>query len=315
MTNNQHRANTSNTGPVAMAPGRIIVSDRTKVIQPLERSLVQRILVKHGNRMKTSRTFFSKVILAASTCITLLASASEQIAPPGGIPCEADWINRSRFDSVATLGFLKYLERQAEQTGDAGLQLRLGLIRKTRDGLWTAPLDGSYNIQWLEKAQAQGSKSATWQLANIMHPNGHYRVTHEAYLRAAMAAAGEEGNPWAATHLMELTNGRYGQSTKPSICIDEWMPDGKCAPEELLPISSARKWAEIAAEGGNAQAQVWLCIAAANGKPERGQPKDEADARKWCQIAMRNACASIPGSNWVKQPWRRSSNHFFSPMQ
>jgi len=73
-----------------MAPGRNIVSDRTKVIQPLERSLVQRILVKHGNRMKTSRTFFSKVILAASTCITLLASASEQTPPPGGIPCEAD---------------------------------------------------------------------------------------------------------------------------------------------------------------------------------------------------------------------------------
>ena len=93
--------------------------------------------------MKPSRTFFSKVILVASTCITLLASAGEQIAPPGGIPCEADWINRSRFDSVATLGFLKYLERQAEQTGDAGLQLRVTIPRQSRGHSGCEPLEAA----------------------------------------------------------------------------------------------------------------------------------------------------------------------------
>ena len=36
---------------VAMAPGRIIVSDRTKVIQPLEASVVRRVLVKDGDRV------------------------------------------------------------------------------------------------------------------------------------------------------------------------------------------------------------------------------------------------------------------------
>ena len=36
---------------VAVAPGRIIVSDRTKLIQPLERSVVQRILVKDGDHV------------------------------------------------------------------------------------------------------------------------------------------------------------------------------------------------------------------------------------------------------------------------
>ena len=322
-----------------MAPGRNIVSDRTKVkvIQPLERSLVQRILVKHGNRMKTSRTFFSKVILAASTCITLLASAGEQTPPPGGIPCEADWINRSRFDSVATVDSLKFLERLAER-GEVAAQLRLGLVLKTRDGQWTVTSDRVYNIQWLEKAQAQGSKSATWQLAKIKHPNGHYRVTHEAYLRAAMAAAEEEGNPWAASELMNLTNGRFGQSRKPTRCLAEWMPDGKCAPEELLPISSARKWAEIAAEGGNAQAQEWLCAAALNGKPDRGQPVDDIAAYKWCQAAVQNACAywsidkylfsvaRVKGpeafkaeaariDEWKSQPWRQPSSQFFLPAQ
>jgi len=40
---------------VAVAPGRIIVSDRTKVIQPLERSVVQRILVKDGDHVQAGQ--------------------------------------------------------------------------------------------------------------------------------------------------------------------------------------------------------------------------------------------------------------------
>ena len=36
---------------VAIAPGRIIVSDRTKLIQPLEASVVRRVLVKDGDRV------------------------------------------------------------------------------------------------------------------------------------------------------------------------------------------------------------------------------------------------------------------------
>jgi hemolysin D len=40
---------------VAVAPGRIIVSDRTKVIQPLERSVVSRILVKDGDHVQAGQ--------------------------------------------------------------------------------------------------------------------------------------------------------------------------------------------------------------------------------------------------------------------
>lgn len=40
---------------VAVAPGRIIVSDRTKVIQPLENSVVQRILVKDGDHVQAGQ--------------------------------------------------------------------------------------------------------------------------------------------------------------------------------------------------------------------------------------------------------------------
>ena len=40
---------------VAVAPGRLIVSERTKLIQPLERSVVQRILVKDGDHVEAGQ--------------------------------------------------------------------------------------------------------------------------------------------------------------------------------------------------------------------------------------------------------------------
>lgn len=40
---------------VAIAPGRIIVSDRTKLIQPLEASVVRKVLVKDGDRVQAGQ--------------------------------------------------------------------------------------------------------------------------------------------------------------------------------------------------------------------------------------------------------------------
>lgn len=40
---------------VAVAPGRIIVSERTKLVQPLERSVVKRVLVKEGDRVQAGQ--------------------------------------------------------------------------------------------------------------------------------------------------------------------------------------------------------------------------------------------------------------------
>ena len=40
---------------IAVAPGRIIVSDRTKVIQPLEASVVRRVMVRDGDRVRAGQ--------------------------------------------------------------------------------------------------------------------------------------------------------------------------------------------------------------------------------------------------------------------
>ncbi|MEJ6021969.1 HlyD family type I secretion periplasmic adaptor subunit [Ramlibacter sp. PS4R-6] len=41
---------------VAVASGRVVVSDRTKVVQPLERSVVKRVLVNDGDRVRAGQT-------------------------------------------------------------------------------------------------------------------------------------------------------------------------------------------------------------------------------------------------------------------
>ena len=46
---------------VATAPGRIIVSERTKVIQPLETSVVKRVLVKDGDRVQAGQVLVELV--------------------------------------------------------------------------------------------------------------------------------------------------------------------------------------------------------------------------------------------------------------
>lgn len=62
---------------VAVAPGRIIVSDRTKIIQPLEASVVRRVLVKDGDRVKAGQVL---VELDPTDASADKSSAQEQLA-------------------------------------------------------------------------------------------------------------------------------------------------------------------------------------------------------------------------------------------
>ncbi|OYT92407.1 MAG: hemolysin activation protein, partial [Burkholderiales bacterium PBB3] len=61
---------------VAVAPGRIIVSDRTKIIQPLEASVVKAVLVKDGDKVKAGQVL---VELDATMASADSASVQEQL--------------------------------------------------------------------------------------------------------------------------------------------------------------------------------------------------------------------------------------------
>ncbi|MGH8830908.1 MAG: HlyD family type I secretion periplasmic adaptor subunit [Polaromonas sp.] len=62
---------------VAVAPGRIIVGDRTKIIQPLEASVVRRVLVKDGDRVKAGQVL---VDLDPTMASADQASITEQLS-------------------------------------------------------------------------------------------------------------------------------------------------------------------------------------------------------------------------------------------
>lgn len=62
---------------VAVAPGRIIVSDRSKVIQPLEASVVRRVLVKDGDRVQAGQVL---VELDPTMATADKASVQEQLS-------------------------------------------------------------------------------------------------------------------------------------------------------------------------------------------------------------------------------------------
>ena len=61
---------------VAVAPGRIVVSERTKTVQPLERSVVKRVLVKDGDAVKAGQVLIE---LDATNASADGASVQEQL--------------------------------------------------------------------------------------------------------------------------------------------------------------------------------------------------------------------------------------------
>lgn len=60
---------------VAVAPGRIIVSERTKVVQPFERSVVRRIFVKDGDRVEAGQILVELDPTAAQADVSSLTES------------------------------------------------------------------------------------------------------------------------------------------------------------------------------------------------------------------------------------------------
>ncbi|WP_428422556.1 HlyD family type I secretion periplasmic adaptor subunit [Methylibium sp.] len=65
---------------VAVAPGRIVVSERTKTLQPLEAGVVKRVLVKDGDTVQAGQVL---VELDATNATADQASVQEQLASAG----------------------------------------------------------------------------------------------------------------------------------------------------------------------------------------------------------------------------------------
>jgi membrane fusion protein, hemolysin D len=91
---------------VAAAPGRIIVSERTKTIQPLERSSVQRILVQDGDQVQAGQPL---VELDPTTAAADKASIQEQL-------------QAAQSEAIRTEALLRALQKQEHENKAASAQ-------------------------------------------------------------------------------------------------------------------------------------------------------------------------------------------------
>ena len=74
---------------VAVAPGRIIVGERTKTIQPLERSVVQQVLVQDGDHVTAGQAL---VELDATAAIADRRNLAEQVKSAQAERMRASWL-------------------------------------------------------------------------------------------------------------------------------------------------------------------------------------------------------------------------------
>jgi hemolysin D len=119
---------------VAVAPGRIVVSERTKLIQPLERSVVKRVLVKDGEHVKAGQAL---VELDPTSAAADKANVDEQVK------ANVSDVLRARMLLLAL-------------PGAAGGSLNLSDLQRR--------LAGELPVEWIagERAAAQAQLAAEW---------------------------------------------------------------------------------------------------------------------------------------------------------
>ncbi len=115
---------------VAVAPGRIIVSERTKVVQPLERSVVRRILVKDGDHVQAGQPLVELDPTIAQADRNSLSETRKD--------ADSEWL-RTRL-------LLQLLSRPADRAATARLEPR--------------ELPGDWSAQ--DRAHAQEQLTAEW---------------------------------------------------------------------------------------------------------------------------------------------------------
>ena len=145
---------------VATAPGRIIVSDRTKVIQPLEASVVRKVLVKDGDRVIAGQVL---VELDATNANADKASVSEQLSAATSevIRTQALLKGLSGSPSQPTSQPTSQLLSKQELLAPVSIGLEANLTGKNDLKTAQNPQNGQNHTQMLAQTQAQ--LQSEWQ--------------------------------------------------------------------------------------------------------------------------------------------------------
>lgn len=299
---------------------------------------------------------FSKKIFKLTThalLVTCVINAhATALRVPGLSACDLEWERIKTLPPMSQSEFEQWLNRKpsqgiygSPQEGEADYYYYLARIPFVIGAEQVPSIE--QRDAWLQKAADAGHKAAKAALMRLRYlgvldsdrmrfglqplPLEKPKSTRQEYLQAVREAA-EAGDPEFATVMMDTAQNinRYLHCQPSDTESIDWTKDGnaieKCDPQTVTTPIETKKWAEIAARGGNPNAKKLLCRMTYFGTyPQLGFKQDFNEAFQWCTTTMQTACmaddhiglvASMleQGRGTIKNPDRASQLRKINPL-
>lgn len=213
------------------------------------------------------------MVLIGFVCMHISVCHGSDQWPPSR--CDDEWNHCRAYIAPRTLEETEW-QRKLAEAGNVDAQYFLGIVST----------DDADKRRWLKMAIANGSKEAAayfaYNLDERWKTEPFTPELHAELLQPIIDAAKAE-DPRAATWLMEMARGQRKHCS--------WLRFN-CPKSPLIRLEDTRKWAEIAARGGNMGAAEFICVKQTTAFGFGGFTKDDDKAYFWCQIAAPQTCAT-----------------------
>lgn len=264
----------------------------------------------HRSALKTTTRALITLLCAA----TFAAQASEPLMNRFWLPCDVEWDRIKSLPPLSKTEYEKWLIRNPSygvrgdpQEGEADYYYFMARIPFVIGQENTPSVE--QRDQWLQKAAVLGHKAAKAALMRLRYlgpedserlrkgdypkPLENPRATRTEYLLAAREAA-EAGDPEFATVMMDTALNINRRMHCQDADTTKAVPDinrKRCDPQEVTKESETKKWAEIAARGGNPNAKELLCTSRiAWPHKDLGFTYNAEETFAWCFAAEHTAC-------------------------
>ena len=256
----------------------------------------------------------AKRTLAILCCAAALAvQASDPMMNRFWVPCDVEWDRIKSLPPLSKAEYAEWLARKPSngifggRDGEADYYYFMARIPFVIGQESTPSV--KQRDEWLQKAADLGLKAAKAALMRLRYlgpddaerlRNGGYpkplespRATRTEYLLAAREAA-EAGDPEFATVMMDTAlniNRRMHCQDADTTKVAPDINRKRCDPQDVTKEMETKKWAEIAARGGNPNAKELLCTSrVAWPHTDLGFTYNAEEKFAWCFTAEHTAC-------------------------